>query len=200
MNYILQPSLFPALKEDFHAEAFTKTVCSESFINHIKNGILKGFEIAQDKAPLDEYSLRIQSSILHESVFNSIKKEFEIDRQFIDVSFCHNIYGSERLHFCYSGYIFIIKLDGSSQNETKQSESIINQELDRHIITISYSISQMRDCIQSISLLYKKGKYVDFLMNIGTSYIVDEMQPENEHIIEVKKPRLKIRPKETSEL
>ncbi len=137
-------------------------------------------------------SFRLQSDYMHEAVYNSIQQLSMLYMPDEHLEFAPNQSGNERLFFKYKDYIFIIKLEGSSQNDTKSCNIINNQDADYHIITIAYSLGEMRNEVKSVSLQYIIGKYSLYSYYIPLDEEVYIPIDNDNEIAEVKKPKLKI--------
>lgn len=107
-------------------------------------------------------------------------------------TFTSSISGNERLFFEYQGYVFIVKLADSTQNNTKQESKIRNQELGRHVISIVYTLDTFRENINTLSLQYIKGQTIVWQHTIPVQNIpIFEDIDNNEVEIVAQKPKLK---------
>lgn len=189
----LQLSLFPSQKGEFKPEEFNNAICDTPLIECVRNGLNNGFHRMRKVFATGDMSMRNESNFLHEAIFNAIKTQIDTYMPDWDISFSANKIGSERLFFTFKDYIFILKLAGVKTNNTKLSRYIENQEADKHIITLEYTLDDIRESIQSACFQYKNGKFSTYIMSIPlqpTFEIQGETQQEN--IIEVKKPILKV--------
>lgn len=190
---IFQSSLFPSRKGKFKPEEFKNAIHGTPFLECVKNGLNNGFRRMREAFSIGDMSMRNESNFLHEAIFNSIKTQIDTYMPDWDISFSANKIGSERLFFTFENYIFILKISGTKTNDTKPSRCIEYQEADKHIITLEYTLDDMRESIQSAYFQYKNGKSSTYIMSIPlqeTFEMQGEMQQEN--VIEVKKPILKV--------
>lgn len=198
---ILQPSLFPSRKGDFKTEEFKNAIHDTPFLECVKNGLNNGFRRMRETFATGDMSMRNESNFLHEAIFNGIKAQIDTYMPNWDISFSANKIGSERLSFTFDNYIFILKIAGTKTNDTKPSRCIKYQEADKHIITLEYTLDDMRESIQSAYFQYKNGKSSTYIMYIPLQQTL-EMQGETqqENIIEAKKPILKVSKKKQSKV
>lgn len=107
--------------------------------------------------------------------------------------------GNERLFFQIGDYIFILRLDGASKNNTKVSDMIVNQYASKHIIILEYRLSELRDKILSFSFIYEMGNVVMYERHFTLQNISIDLPLENnpEEIIP-ELPKLRVAVKETN--
>ena len=191
---IFQTSLFPSRKGEFKPDEFKNAIHGTPFLECVKNGLNNGFRRMRETFAAGDMSMRNESNFLHEAIFNSIRTQIDTYMPTWNVNFSTNKIGSERLFFTFGYYIFILKITGAKTNDTKPSRCIEYQEADKHIITLEYTLDDMRESIQSAYFQYKKGKSSTYIMSVPL-YQPFEIQEEaqSEDIkIEVKKPILKV--------
>ena len=190
---MFQTSLFPSRKGEFKPDEFRNAICDTPFVECVKNGLNDGFRRMRETFAAGDMSMRNESNFLHEAIFNGIRTQINTYMPDWNVSFSDNKIGSERLFFTFEDYIFILKICGAKSNDTKTSHCIENQEADKHIITMEYTLDDMRESIQSACFQYKVGKSSTYVMSIPL-YQPIEIQEESQQgdIIEVKKPILKV--------
>lgn len=130
---------------------------------------------------------------MHESVFNHIREQINLRMPEFEVKFACNHCGTERLFFLFRDYIFILRKEGGTTNDTQPSRWIEQQALDKHVIVLEYTLDPMRTMVKFISLQYKLGKYVVYMKTIPVHSISQNMhlfvEPRS---VEVKKPILKV--------
>ena len=180
---IFQTSLFPSRKGEFKPDEFKNAIHGTPFLECVKNGLNNGFRRMRETFAAGDMSMRNESNFLHDTYMPTW-----------NVNFSTNKIGSERLFFTFGDYIFILKITGAKTNDTKPSRCIEYQEADKHIITLEYTLDDMRESIQSAYFQYKKGKSSTYIMSVPL-YQPFEIQEEaqSEDIkIEVKKPILKV--------
>lgn len=187
------PSLFAAEKGDFLPGDFEKTIEDTPLVDCIRDGVVSGFHEMQGVFADGTKSLRLGSSYLHESVFNCIREQISLRMPDFEVQFACNHCGTERLFFLFRDYIFIIRKEGGTTNDTYPSRWIEQQTLDKHVIVLEYTLDPMRTMVQSISLHYKLGKHVVYVKTIPVHAISQDMHLFDEpRSVEVKKPILKV--------
>ena len=190
---ILQCRLF-SVESDFNSDSFVKSVIEGTrFEECVRNGVMEGLQNTRVKFQGGENSLSVMSHCLHEDIYNCIKNELLEHMQHDDFHFIPNISGNERLYFSYKGYIFIIRLADSTQNKTRQEERIRKQECESHVISIVYSLDQLRESICSLSLQYIKGQDSLWTYIIPVRGEADQIFYSDEESINItpKLPRLK---------
>jgi hypothetical protein len=198
---IFQPSLFPSRKGEFKPEEFKNAIHDTPFLECVKNGLNHGFRRMREVFATGDMSMRNESNFLHEAIFNSIKTQINTYMPDWDISFSANKIGSERLFFTFKNYIFILKIAGVKTNNTELSRRIENQETDKHIITLEYTLDDMRESIQSACFQYKNGKSSTYIISIPLQQTFEmQVETQQENTIEVKKPILKVSRKKQSKV
>ena len=189
---IFQESLFPIEKGDFSKDDFEKSIQNTEFVDCVRSGICNGFAETQSAFMAGDKSFRLSSDFLHEAAFNGIKSLMESSSVGTDVTFSPNMSGTERLHFSHRGYMFILKQTGAGYNRTKRTKDINEQNLDKHVITVAYSLDALRESIQGISLQYRKHDQVLYCYQIPMEKMEASCCLESTKV-EARKPQLKIR-------
>lgn len=154
---IFQTSLFPSRKGEFKPDEFKNAIHGTPFLECVKNGLNNGFRRMRETFAAGDMSMRNESNFLHEAIFNSIRTQIDTYMPTWNVNFSTNKIGSERLFFTFGDYIFILKITGAKTNDTKPSRCIEYQEADKHIITLEYTLDDMRESIQSAYFQYPNG-------------------------------------------
>lgn len=190
---MLQCRLF-SVDRDFTSESFVESVLvGTNFEECVKNGVIAGLAKTREKFQSGENSLSVMSHCLHEDIYNCIRMELATHMQYDDFYFVPNISGNERLYFSYKGYVFIIKLADSTQNNTRQEQKIRRQEFDSHVISIVYALDKLRESIVSLSLQYIKGQDSLWTRNIPMEHIEERLFNNEDTSLEIvpQLPRLK---------
>ena len=188
---IIQYSMFPT-EHDFNSETFKAAVLNSKFEECLRIGVMTGLSRTQEKFQAGDNSMSVMSHCLHEDVYNAIKNELSAQMAADSFTFTSSISGNERLFFEYQGYVFIVKLADSTQNNTKQESKIRNQELGRHVISIVYTLDTFRENINTLSLQYIKGQTIVWQHTIPVQNIpIFEDIDNNEVEIVAQKPKLK---------
>lgn len=189
---LLQYRLF-SMDRDFDSGLFVESVLvGTKFEECVRNGVVSGFVKTREKFQSGENSLSVMSHCLHEDVYNGIKNELVTHMGYEDFYFVPNISGNERLYFSYKGYIFIVKLSESTQNNTRQEQKIRRQEFEGHVISIVYALDKLRESIAYLSLQYIKDQSSQWTRIIPIEH-VEELLFANEDAFEIvpQMPRLK---------
>lgn len=191
---ILQLSLFPKT-ESFDSKKFDMFVDRCSLQEPISRSLIMGFRKTMD------YSIgkskRTQANNLHEEVFIQLETELRMLYPDLEMVFADINAGNERLFFQLGEYIFILRLAGSSKNNTKVSDMIVNQSASNHIIILEYRLSELRDNIVSFSLIYERGNIVIYERHFDLQTIfIDKPQKNNSDDIVPKLPKLRVANKE----
>lgn len=178
-------------KGDFDACKFKKNVHIDEFSMLVLEGVLVGFEKTKKQFSSGGNSRSAKAHCLHENVYNEIIGLL-LSKGNGGLSYWMSpVTGSERLFFTYNDFDFIIKYDDRTRNGTKLDCSIRNQELDKHIIVIRYSIDYTKEVIQSVELLYQKAGVNVWEYDIPLcGFDHNELYTEEQKIV-AKKPRLK---------
>lgn len=188
---IIQYSMFPT-EHDFNSEMFKTSVLSDKFEECLRIGVTTGLSRTQEKFQAGDNSMSVMSHCLHEDVYNAIKNELSTQMASDNFTFTSSLSGNERLFFEYQGYVFIVKLADSTQNNTKIESKIRNQELGRHVISIVYTLDAFRENINTLSLQYIKGQTIVWQHTIPVQNIpIFEDIENNEVEIIAQKPKLK---------
>ena len=188
---IEQYSMFPT-ESDFSSDLFKESVMTDQFEECLRMGVVDGLRKTKEKFSEGENSMSVIMHCLHEDVYNGIKIALKTQMPNEHFTFTTNVSGNERLFFEYCGYVFIIRLADSTNNNTKQEAKIKNQELSKHVITIVYSLDALRENLNSLSLQYIKGQSVTWHYSIPTKSIGKILTIEDSAVsIEARKPKLK---------
>lgn len=192
----LQLSLFPKA-ESFDSNNFDKFVDAISLNVPISKSLAMGFRKTM------EYSIgkskRTQANNLHEEVFIHLEKELRMLFPDLEMVFADINSGNERLFFQIGDYIFILRLDGASKNNTKVSDMIVNQYASKHIIILEYRLSELRDKILSFSFIYEMGNVVMYERHFTLQNISIDLPLENNPVeIIPELPKLRVAVKETN--
>ena len=191
MKDFLQYSMFDT-ENVFNPERFKETVLDDRFQDCLRIGVTQGLIKTKNKFNYGSNSMSVMSHCLHEDVYNAIKNELSAQMAADSFTFTSSISGNERLFFEYQGYVFIVKLADSTQNNTKQESKIRNQELGRHVISIVYTLDTFRENINTLSLQYIKGQTIVWQHTIPVQNIpIFEDIDNNEVEIVAQKPKLK---------
>lgn len=188
---IFTNSLFPEEKGNFDWEHFQSTITSPpSFLEWLKSG----FNYAISVLNTAEWTMskRLWSTNAHECVFNALQDSLSSYGDIANrITFNISTAGNERNHFIFGGYVFILKKEDATSNNTQISERIQNQEVSAHVITMEYAVTPLRDSLNSIRLSYYDGKHATYSMNLPLSPAVNILEnPEEVAEIIPSKPRL----------
>lgn len=187
----LQPSLFPREKGDFdsgHLMALiTKYPQFEAWLR-------LGFTIAYEHLNQIECSMskRLRSTNIHEFAFNELADSLtsypDLAPQ-IDV--IRSNAGNQKNYFSFGGYIFLLKKEDTTTNDTRMNFKIQHQEMNAHVISVEYALNPLQDAIISLRLSYYMGNQSMFSYNITLSSVVN-LSSESSETIEVTpiKPKL----------
>lgn len=192
----LQLSLFPKA-ESFDSNSFDKFVDAISLNVPISKSLTMGFQKTM------EYSIgkskRTQANNLHEEVFIHLEKDLRMLYPDLEMVFADINSGNERLFFQLGDYIFILRLDGASKNNTKMSDMIANQSASKHIIILEYRLSELRDKILSFSFIYEMGNVVMYERHFTLQSMSIDLPLENNPVeIIPELPKLRVAIKETN--
>lgn len=167
----LQNSLFPDNKETFDPEAFINEQVNESIVKWITSSIQSAYSNLLKICEIQDLTLRAQSDVLHDGVFSQIMQNASSLPNGTKPVFFSDISGNKKQYFEFNGYFYVIRKSGVGSNGTKIDKAIQNQELEKHVITIEYSISLLRNSISSIAFKYIKcdGIELDYILPTGFS-------------------------------
>lgn len=152
--------LFPNEKGVFHDRDFESKLTPE-FLERMKTGIDYGWDefIQYDLEGLDPTT---RASMLNNKITYSVTREF---KGFLEVK-CVEINGTRRRAVIYDDYIFFFKkfpvstADGIFVNEIKM------QNLDKHVITISYMVDATWTNLLSVDFQYLENKDVIYSLPV----------------------------------
>ena len=184
------PSLFP-VKGQFDPGDFQSKCLGIGLEESISLGMSEGLEKTNQVFSNGDLSTRLHGQFLHETIFNCICSHANSTMQETPV-FSTSLDGNKKWYFQLRGYVFILRKENVIPLDTSPNQVILNQEADAHVITINYSLDQLRESIQSISLQYIEGKSIIWQYSIPTmtgTHITNIIQdvPEEGH----KKPKIK---------
>lgn len=184
------PTLFPE-KGQFDPYDLKSKCMGTGLEESISNGMCEGLAKTNEVFANGDLSTRLHGQFLHETIFNCISSQANTLMQELPI-FNSSLEGNRKCYFLFKGYVFILRKENVTPHETGPNLVISNQKADAHVITISYSLDQLRENIQSISLEYIEGKNTVWQYSIPTmeNRINSDINldvPEKEHI----KPRLK---------
>lgn len=176
----LQNSLFPDNKGAFDPEAFVKEHIDEHIAEWIISSFQSAFSNMLHMCEIQPLTLRAQSDILHDGAFSQIMQNASILPGDAIPMFYSDISGNKKQYFEFKGYYYVIRKSGVSSNGTKIDKAIQNQELDKHVITIEYTISPLRDSVSSVAFKYIKGDgtELDYILHTGSSEISSITLPD----------------------
>jgi len=167
----LQNSLFPDTKGVFDPEAFVNEQMNDPIAEWISSSIQSAFSNLHEMCEIQFLTLRAQSDVLHDGVFSQIKQKASLLPGNTKPVFYSDISGNKKQYFEFNGFYYVIRKAGVISNGTKVDKAIRNQELDKHVITIEYTISPLRNFISSIAFKYIKGDGIelDYILPTGFS-------------------------------
>lgn len=189
---IFLPSLFSS-KEEFNKDHLTALIANSCIDKHIASAVIVAFESVKDYRSKHVVPYALFAQMLHVATYNCIRNEISKHSYAQEVSFGPCVTGNERLFFTYGGYIFIIRKLDASTNQTKQTESILNQEADNHIITIGYTLDDLREKVAEIAFMYIKGKKTIFTHSIplNSEPALTYQDFDNDQNVERVQPKIK---------
>lgn len=176
-----QNSLFPDNKGTFDPEVFVREHINEHVAEWITSSIKSAFSNMLNMCEIQPLTLRAQSDVLHDGAFAQIMQNASLLPGDIKPMFYSDISGNKKQYFEFNGYFYVLRKSGVISNGTRIDKAIQNQELDKHVITIEYTISPLRDSISSISFKYIKGDgtELDYILPTSSSEISSISLPDN---------------------
>lgn len=179
---IFQQNLFEESKGAFNPQHFERMLENTEIEECISEAILEACRTVQDSNIFCHLSLKTQSVSISEVAMNLIQEK--LAERHIDVDFHFDKEGNVRSYFIIGGYIFILHKDELLDNNTKQGRRVMNQQLDKHIITIIYKLNELRSDVIKIALQYWQGNsfvYQKTLAtgenNISIMKVITEIEP-----------------------
>ncbi len=188
---IFTSSLFPLEKGEFNPAAFEQLLNDYPFfVKWLKDSITVAYDRLNS---IDEQmSKRLRSTNLHEFIFNELKNKLsDLGENADKIEINTSIAGNQKNYLSFGNYIFILRKNNSTINDTSVSEYINNQTAPNHIITIEYTMSQMQYSIVSLRLVYYIDNSSMYTYSIPLSSIdPNEMPSKDVNVIVPTKPKL----------
>lgn len=187
----LQPSLFPREKGDFDSgHLMTLITKYPQFEAWLRLGFVRAYEhLNQIECPM---SKRLRSTNIHEFAFNELTDSLtSFPDLATQIDIIRSNAGNQKNYFSFGGYIFILKKEDATTNDTQMNFKIQHQEMNAHVISVEYAISPLQDAIISLRLCYYRGTQSIFSYNITLSSLVN-LSSDTTEAIEVTpiKPKL----------
>lgn len=187
---ILSNSLFDEFKPPFEASDFQDEIISPEFQRGIFVAHQKGFgDALQLKGKCTSITT---AGITHDCTYHYLESELSP----LGFEFVSDSAGNKRAFFTKGDYIFILKKKDAPTNPTGISRNIREQNVSKHVITISYETDPLGIEVARIFVQYLRGNTVEYSFTItpedgwGISHTPSTILPtEGEHV----KPKLKIK-------
>lgn len=176
-RYVFTAPMFG--KGAFDSRAFVE-VCTPVFLLAVRRAADNALDEVMEYDADGFMSDALFKRALHERIFHNLRRNLQ------DAEFHESGAGNERLCFVKSGYIFILRLQGGSRNDTAQEAAIDRQEADRHIISLAYALDGFRSHIAGLSFRYVENGNAVFALDIPETAGTARAQE-----IEAAKPTLK---------
>lgn len=168
-NSTLQGSLFPAEKGEFDSKHFESLIAnSPTLLEWLKISLRDAFaQLNTIECPM---SKRVRSTNIHEFVFHFLANTlFRFPDLSGKVQISTSSSGNQRNFFIFGDYIFILKKQDASTNNTAITSLINHQLVSKHVITIEYNFGPLHDSLISLSLIYYNAKRQIYTKNISLS-------------------------------
>lgn len=192
---IFTNSLFDEFKPPFEADAFQDEILTADVQRAIFMAHRNGYQKARE---LREMCTQITSaSITHDCTHYYLEQELSP----LGFEFTSDTVGNSRAFFTKGDYIFILKKKDAPSNPTEVSKNIREQNVAKHVITISYETDTFRSEISRVYVQYLQGNTIEYnfaitpedVWNLRSSSVKETPQ----EVVEHKKPRLKIKKQDT---
>lgn len=157
---ILSNSLFDEFKPPFEVSEFQEEIITPEF--------QRAVYIAHQKAYNDacQYKDRCTSittaGITHDCTHHYLEEELSP----LGFEFTSDSVGNTRALFTKGNYVFILKKKDAPSNPTGISKNIREQNVSKHVITISYETDPLRIEVSRIYVQYLQGKTIEYSFTI----------------------------------
>lgn len=191
---IFSNSLFDEFKPPFEASAFQEEILTDDvqraiFMAH-RNGYQKSRELKE------MCTLITSAGITHDCTRYYLEQELSP----LGFEFTSDSVGNSRAFFSKGDYIFILKKKDAPSNPTIVSKNIREQNVAKHVITISYETDAFRSDVARVYVQYLQGDTIEYnfvitpddIWKLGHNADANRQQ----EVVEHKKPRLKIHKKD----
>lgn len=192
MNTVHQKTLFPEKNQFDEIEFENFCTTDKLFIPCVRNGVIKAVKKMEPYLQ-DQLSFKSNYSNLHELVIRCINNEVLESMSDKAINCTIDMRGNQRNIIYYNNYLFILKKDLSSKNDTKPTRIIDSQEADNHVIMIHYVVDDFWTGLKSLSLVYRKHNVIiySYSIDLSESGVIFDAELIQDSIIEKAKPVFK---------
>ena len=190
---ILSNSLFDEFKPPIEASEFQEEIITPEFQRAVYVAHQKAYNDARQYK--DRCTSITTAGITHDCTHHYLVEELSP----LGFEFISDSAGNTRAFFTKGNYVFILKKKDAPSNPTGISKNISEQNVSKHVITISYETDSLRIEVARIYVQYLLCKTIEYSFNITpedawglTSTTSATPVLSNEHI----KPKLKIKKKD----
>lgn len=187
---ILSNSLFDEFKPPFEASEFQEEIITPEFQRAVYIAHQKAYNDARQYK--DRCTSITTAGITHDCTHHYLEKELSP----LGFEFTSDSVGNTRAFFTKGNYVFILKKKDAPSNPTGISRNIREQNVSKHVITISYETDPLRTDVARIFIQYLQGKTIEYSFTVTpedawglTCTTSTTSVPNDKHI----KPKLKIK-------